>query len=78
MNIYCKRSDSNELPCPTAADLLKLSAKGVDGLAYSLRSSVDISKYDDYGQLAFELVLLLLEQISKKMQPGQTLNDFFG
>lgn len=78
MNIYCKRSETNDLPCATSADLLKLSSKGIEGLAFSLRSSVDISRYDDYGQLAFELVLLLLEQISEKIGPEQTLKDFLG
>lgn len=78
MNFYFKRSESNDLPYPTTADLLKLSSKGIEGLAFSLRSSVDISRYDDFGQLAFELVLMLLEQISKKMEPEQTLKDFFG
>lgn len=78
MNIYSKRSETNDLPCPTAADLLKLSSKGIEGLAYSLRSSIDISECDYLGQIAFELVLLLLDQISEKMEPEQTLKDFFG
>lgn len=78
MDIYSKRSESNDLPCPTTADLLKLSSKGIEGLAFSLLSSVDISRYDDYGQFALELVLLLLEQISEKIEPGQTLKDFLG
>ena len=74
MDIYCKRSETNDLPLPNTADLLK----GIEGMAFSLRSSVGISKYDDYGQLAFELVLLLLEQLSEKIGPGQTLKDFLG
>ena len=78
MNMYSGRwSDTNQLPYPVLADLLKLSADGVDGLAYTLNNSVEISKENDYGQLALELVILLLKQISSKMSPGQTLEDYF-
>lgn len=79
MNKYSGRwSDTNQLPCPGLADLLKLSADGIDGLAYALYSGVEISKENDYGQLALELVNLLLKQLSSKMSPGQTLDDFLG
>ena len=79
MNMYSgKWSDTNPLPHPVLADLLKLSADGIDGLAYALYNSIEIGKENDYGQLALELVCLLLNQISSKMSPEQTLEDYFG
>ena len=75
MNIW---STTNQLTYPVLADLLKLSADGVDGLAYALYNSVEVGRENDYGQLALELVNLLLKQISSKMTPGQTLGDYFG
>lgn len=79
MNMYKGRwSATNQLPYPVLADLLKLSADGVDGLAYALYTSVEVGRENDYGQLALELVNLLLKQISSKMTPGQTLGDYLG
>lgn len=67
---------TNQLPCPTAADLLKLTRNGIDGVANVLQSTVEVSELDDFGELALELVMLLLEQISSRMAPGQTLGDY--
>ncbi len=71
-----KWSSTNQLPCPTAADLLKLTRNGIDGVANVLQSTVEVNELDDFGQLSFELVMLLLEQISSRMSSGQTLRDY--
>lgn len=73
---YSKWCDTNQLVRPTAEDLLHLNSKHLEGIAYSLFSSAEIDELDDYGQLSFELVMLLLEQISSRMSPGQTLRDY--
>ena len=67
----------DELKNYTTTELLTLNSKGIEGLAYSLRSSVKINEYDFLGQVSFKFILLLLEHISKKMKPWQTLKDFF-
>ncbi len=75
MNYNGKWSSTNPLPCPDIANLLKLTSNGIDGLVQSLCNCVTIDEYNDLGQLAFVLVILLLEQISEKMHSGQTLED---
>ena len=79
MNMYSNGWNvTNQPPCPVLADLLKLSADGIDGLAYALYNGIESNQENDYGQLALELVCLLLNQISSKMSPEQTLEDYFG
>lgn len=73
-----KWSVTNPIPFPTAANMLKLSAKGIKGVADSLYNCVEVDPYNDLGQLALELTMLILTQISDKMSSEQTLEDFFG
>ena len=76
MNYKSKWSSTNPFPYPTVANLLKLNADSIKGLTESLCNSVEINELNDFGQLSFAMVIILLTQISEKMQKGQTLEDF--
>lgn len=76
MNYNGKWSSTNPFPYPTAANLLKLNADSIKGLTESLFNSVEINELNDFGQLSLAMVIILLTQISEKMQKGQTLEDF--
>jgi hypothetical protein len=65
----------NTFPHPQRGDLKRISAKGVDGIAYQIETNT--ASNDDFGNYTREVVILIFKELARSMDPCETLEQCF-
>lgn len=61
-------------PKPTKESLSRLTADSCRGIAYQIQ--INTTSDDDYGNLARECAILILNELAESMSDSETLADF--